>query len=79
MKVALVTPAATVTLAGISAAALLIDRLTAAPPLGAAPLKVTVPVEELPPVTVVGLKLNALTVGSGAEFTVTIAVCEVPL
>src|SRR5207247_1598617 len=39
VKVALVAPAATVTLAGISAAALLIDRLTAAPPLGAAPLK----------------------------------------
>ncbi len=63
MKVALVAPAATVTLAGTCTAVLLLDRLTAAPPLGAAPLKVTVPVEELPPVTVEGLKLKALTVG----------------
>ena len=79
MKVALAAPAATVTLAGICAAVLLIDRLTAAPPLGAAPLKVTVPVDEPPPITVVGLKVNAPTVGSAAGFTVTIAVCEVPL
>jgi hypothetical protein len=79
VKVALVAPAATVTLAGTCTAALLLDRLTAAPPLGAAPLKVTVPVEEIPPVTAVGLKLSALTVGGAGGFTVRVAVCEVLL
>ena len=54
-KVADVAPAATVTLAGTCAAAvLLLVRVTLAPPVGAAPLNVTVPVEELPPVTVAG-------------------------
>jgi hypothetical protein len=79
VKVALVAPAATVTLAGTCTAALLLDRLTTAPPLGAAPLKVTVPVEELPPVTAVGLKLSPLTVGSAGGFTVSVAVFEVLL
>src|SRR5207245_8254058 len=55
-KVALVAPAATVTLAGtVAATVLLLESVTAAPPAGAAPLRVTVPVEELPPVTLVGL------------------------
>jgi hypothetical protein len=56
VNVALVDPAATVTLAGTCAAlVLLLDSDTLAPPLGAAPLNVTVPVAELPPVTLVGL------------------------
>jgi hypothetical protein len=55
-KVAVVAPAATVTLAGTWAAAvLLLDSVTVAPPVGAAPLNITVPVEELPPVTLAGL------------------------
>ena len=58
VKVALVAPARTVTLAGTVAAVLLLDRETSAPPLGAGPLSVTVPVEELPPVTLAGLRLN---------------------
>lgn len=52
---ALVVPAATVTLEGtLAAAALPLESATCAPPAGAVPLKVTVPVEEFPPVTLVG-------------------------
>jgi hypothetical protein len=55
-KVALVLPLATTTLAGVCAAAvLLLDRVTVAPPLGAGPLRVTVPLAPVPPTTVVGL------------------------
>jgi len=53
-KVALVAPAGTVTLGGTLAAELLLESTTCAPPTGAAPLSVTVPVEEFPPVTLVG-------------------------
>ena len=56
VNVALLAPAATVTLAGTVAAAVLsLERETAAPPLGAGPLRVTVPVEGDPPVTLIGL------------------------
>src|SRR5882724_9613263 len=51
VNVALVAPAATVTLAAV---VLLLERVTCAPPVGAGPLSVTVPVEEFPPVTLVG-------------------------
>jgi hypothetical protein len=55
VKITLVAPAATVTLAGtLAAAVLLLDSVTCAPPEGAGPLSVTVPVEEFPPVTLVG-------------------------
>jgi hypothetical protein len=55
VNVAEVAPAATVTLAGtVAAAVLLLDRVTTAPPVGAAPLRVTVPVEVLPVVTLIG-------------------------
>lgn len=60
MKVADDEPAGTVTLAGVVALALLSDRLTTIPPVGAKPVKVTVPVEEVPPVTVAGLIDTAL-------------------
>jgi hypothetical protein len=54
-KVALVLPVETTTLAGVCAAAvLLLDRVTVAPPLGAGPLRVTVPVAPVPPTTLVG-------------------------
>lgn len=55
VNVALVAPAATVTLDGtLAAAVLLLESMTCAPPAGADPLNVTVPVEEFPPVTLVG-------------------------
>src|SRR5579872_101539 len=55
VNVAVVAPAATVTLAGTcTAVVLLLDKVTLAPPVGAAPLSVTVPVDEAPPVTLAG-------------------------
>src|SRR2546425_12450394 len=57
LKVALVAPSGTVTLAGTVAAALLLERETRAPPLGAGPFSVTVPVEDPsgPPRTLAGV------------------------
>ena len=55
VNAALVAPAGTVTLEGtLAAAVLLLESVTCAPPDGAAPLRVTVPVEEFPPWTLVG-------------------------
>lgn len=54
VNVAVVAPAATVTLAGSVAEPLLLDRVTTAPPAGARLPSVTVPVEEPPPVTDAG-------------------------
>lgn len=56
VKVAVVLPAATVTDAGTVAEALLLESETKAPPAGAAAVKVTVPVEDVPPVTLVGFR-----------------------
>src|SRR3979490_3294200 len=53
-NVAVVAPAGTVTLEGALAAPLLLESATCAPPVGAGPLNVTVPVEEFPPATLVG-------------------------
>jgi hypothetical protein len=56
VKVALVAPPVTVTLAGTCATdVLLLCNVTTAPVLGAAPVNVTVPVELLPPTTDVGV------------------------
>src|SRR3981189_2172475 len=55
VNVAVVAPAATVTLDGtLAAVVLLLESVTTAPPEGAAPLNVTVPVEQFPPVTLAG-------------------------
>jgi len=53
-NVALAAPAGTVMLAGTVAAALELKSCTGAPPLGAALWRVTVPVDEVPPFTIVG-------------------------
>ena len=54
MKLAVVLPAATVTEAGTVAEGLLLESATEMPPVGAALLNVTVPVDEVPLTTVVG-------------------------
>src|SRR3989454_33298 len=70
VNVALVAPAGTVTLplTGTLATALLLKRVTTAPPVGAAALKVTVPVEDAGPITLVGLSasVESVTGGGGA-------------
>jgi hypothetical protein len=71
-NVAVVAPAATVTLAGRDATAPLeVERLTTRPLLPAAPERVTVPVALVPPTTLVGL--SAIDDSAGAED----AVCAV--
>ena len=64
MKVAVVEPAATATLAGAVAALWLLARVTTNPPVGAADPRVTVPVVLAPPSNVVGF--NATLVSAGA-------------
>ena len=71
VKVALVLPAGTVTLEGTLAAPLLLESVTCAPPAGAPPLSVTVPVEELPPATLVGFSPSEASVGGGGAAGVT--------
>ena len=74
VNVALVAPATTVTLDGVLATfALLLESVTTAPPDGAAPLSVTVPVEDcVPPTTLVGFSVSEESVGvsGGAGVTV---------
>jgi hypothetical protein len=79
VKVALVAPAATVTLGGTVAAAVLpLERETAAPPVGAGPLRVTVPVEGDPPVTLMGLSAIEESVAEPGGVTVSEAVLVTP-
>ena len=76
VNVAVVALAATVTLVGTCAApVLLLDNVTTAPPAGAGPFNVTVPVEVLPPITDEGLMFSELSV---AGVTVKPVLC-VPL
>ncbi len=59
LKVALVLPADTVTLDGtVATDVLLLESVTTAPPEGALELSVTVPVELLPPLTLVGFRVS---------------------
>jgi len=59
VKAAWVDPAETVTLEGtVASDVLLLVRVTTAPPLGAAALSVTVPVDESPPRRLVGLRVS---------------------
>jgi hypothetical protein len=64
LNVAVVAPAATVTLAGTVADALLDASVTTRPPAGAADDNVTVPVLAVPPVTDVGFKATVLSTGA---------------
>ena len=66
VKVALVAPAATVTLAGtLATVVLLLDSVTTAPPAGAADVSVTVPCDGLPPTTELGARLTADRLATG--------------
>jgi hypothetical protein len=60
-------PTGTVTLAGTETAASPLDSVTSAPPEGATLVKVTVPVEEVGPVTLDGEKASEEIVAAGAE------------
>jgi hypothetical protein len=61
-NVPVVAPAATVAVPGTVAAALLLESVTVAA-AAAAPFSVTVPIEDVPPVTVTGLKATEATAG----------------
>jgi hypothetical protein len=64
-------PTATVTVGGtVATAVLLLVRATMMPPVGAGPLSVTVPVDGLPPTTLVGL---SVTEDNVAAVTVSVA------
>jgi|WetSurMetagenome_2_1015567.scaffolds.fasta_scaffold456403_2 hypothetical protein len=76
VKTTLVPPDATVTDAGTVAAAVLpLVSATAIPSAGAAPLRVTVPLEFEVPITVAGFRVNPLRAGG---FTVRAAVWLAP-
>ena len=80
VKVALMAPAGTVTLEGtLATAVLLLESVTWAPPAGAGPLKVTVPVEDCkPPITLVGFSASDERGGGGEGVTVREAVLLAP-
>jgi hypothetical protein len=72
VKFAVVALAGTVTLAGTVAAVVIeLERVTTAPEGGAFPVSVTVPVEVVPPTTLVGFTLT-LVIAAGV--TVSVAV-----
>ena len=78
VNVALLAPAATVTVAGtVAVDVLLLERETTAPPVGAGPLSVTVPVEGDPPVTLAGFSVSEERVRAGGS-TVSEAVLVAP-
>ena len=73
-NVALVAPAGTATLEATLAAPLLLESATCAPPAGAGPLSVTVPVEDCaPPITLVGFSVSEERVGAGGSAGVTVS------
>jgi len=73
-KFALVFPAGTATLDGtVATEVLLLESVTIAPPEGAAAVRVTVPVELFPPLTVVGLRVSELSVKLVGALTVSAA------
>ena len=78
VKRALVAPAGMVILLGTLARLELLRNCTTAPPAGAGPLRVTVPVAVLPPQTEVGLIVSDWSVTLGEGLTVRVAVREMP-
>ena len=78
LNVAVAAPAVTVTEAGTFNVALLSERATVAPPVGADWLRVTVQVLEAFAPRLVGLHKTADTVTDGAT-KLTVAVAELPL
>jgi hypothetical protein len=80
VKLADVAPAAIVRLLGTVAATLLLWSDTTAPPLGAIPFSVTVPVTLLPPAVLCGFRVIAVRAGGFtriAAVTVALAVAEI--
>ena len=75
VKLALVAPAATVTLAGTAATGLLLESATCTPPAGAGPSSATMPVVEVPPVTLEALRPSAVRLGA---ITVSVVLCVAP-
>jgi hypothetical protein len=69
-----VWPAATITEAGTVTPALLLARVTTAPPDGAAALSATVPFVDLPPTTEDGDNVTAEIAATPPEVTVKVAV-----
>ena len=77
VKLAELVPAARVSLAGtIALVGLLLESVTAIPPNGAGPLRLTVPVEAEPPTIVEGFSVSD---NSAGGFTASVAVLTVPL
>lgn len=74
VKFALVAPAGTVTVLGTRAVERLLERETTAPPLGAGPLRTTVPVDEDLAFTVEGESVKEL----GVTLTVSTAALVAP-
>src|SRR5262249_29953534 len=75
VKVVLVAPASTVTLAGtVARLVLLLERVTTAPPAGAGALRVTVPCEEFPPTTLVGFSVREERIGQDGNLNEAIRV-----
>jgi hypothetical protein len=78
VKLPVVAPAATVAEAGVVNAVLLSERVTAEPPLGAAPDNVTVQVELALEATLVGEQASLLSVTAAGAVIVTAAVAVLP-
>jgi hypothetical protein len=75
----LLDPAGTVTLTGtLAALVLLLVRPMTAPPEGAAPLRLTVPWDDAPPVTLLGLSESDDSAALAEGLTVSVANSPVP-